>query len=110
MIVVFFHEGVCNLLDTTMCGVLPANSAYSISPSVAGLPVNGRMPFGLSSTGLPILLVPRIHPGAEDERVDIAYDVVGVLPGIHPIELLVRALDETIERDLQCSDDLPHLY
>ena len=51
-ILVFFQETVWSVRDTTTCGVLPANSAYVISPSVAGLPVNGSVRRGLSSSFL----------------------------------------------------------
>ena len=59
------RSGAC--LTLTTCGVLPANSAYSISPSVAGLPVNGRMLLGLSSTACQGPLVSRIHPRTKDQ-------------------------------------------
>src|SRR6516164_3599476 len=56
----------------------------------------------------PILLVAGVHTSPKHARVYLRHQTVVVRPRFYPIRKTLRPLHLTINRNLHCSDQLPH--
>jgi hypothetical protein len=71
------------------------------------MPVNGNT-LEVGQYRKPVLLVARIHPAAQDARVDLRKQIKRVLPRPYPVHLSVGPLDEAVHRHLQGRNQLSH--
>src|SRR4030095_6044050 len=69
----------------------------------------GQNALGVGQNGAPVLLVARIHPAAQNTRVDLGEKIKGIFPLFYPIEVSIGSLDEAVNRHDQSSYDLSHV-
>ena len=69
----------------------------------------GQGRFGIVQDGKLVLLIARVHPAAEDARVDLVQKAEVIRPGLDPVEFTIGPFDEAVERYLHRRDDLAHV-